>query len=109
MHWESDDPQSGIQEFQWCIGTSPESCDVIPLASSRVERRATATGLSLPSATHVYVTVVAHNQAGLRTVGVSESFVGMYDDLFGMGDGGGCGVEEERGRGWGREEKAFLG
>ncbi|KAK7496758.1 hypothetical protein BaRGS_00011967, partial [Batillaria attramentaria] len=68
------DPQTGIQEFWWCVGTAPEGCDVIPVTQTYLSRGTVKAGLTLPLATPLYVTVRARNPAGLDTVSVSDSF-----------------------------------
>ncbi|KAK7496776.1 hypothetical protein BaRGS_00011985 [Batillaria attramentaria] len=68
------DPQTGIQEYWWCVGTTPETCDVIPVTQTFQSRATVKAGLTLPVATPLYVTVRARNPAGLDTVSVSDSF-----------------------------------
>ncbi|KAK7496778.1 hypothetical protein BaRGS_00011987, partial [Batillaria attramentaria] len=69
------DPQTGIQEFWLCVGTTPEGCDVIPVTQTLLSRATVRAGLSLPVATPLYVTVRARNPAGLDTISVSDSFI----------------------------------
>ncbi|KAK7101794.1 hypothetical protein V1264_020121 [Littorina saxatilis] len=69
------DPQTGIQEYWWCVGTSPGSCDVIPSTHTMQSRATQRTVMSLPEATPLYVSVRARNPAGLDEVSVSESVV----------------------------------
>ncbi|KAK7483107.1 hypothetical protein BaRGS_00025675, partial [Batillaria attramentaria] len=68
------DPQTGIQEFWWCVGTTSEGCDVIPVTQTLLSRATVRAGLTLPTATPLYVTVRARNPAGLDAVHVSDSF-----------------------------------
>ena len=78
-HWVGfHDPQSTLREFRWCVGSSRGVCDVTTMSTSLLERRVTATGLTLPVATPLYVTVVAENGAGLKTQAESDSFMGMW-------------------------------
>lgn len=72
------DPQTGLREFWRCVGLTPGSCDVISPVNTMLSREAHWAGLSLPVATPLYVTVRARNPAGLDTVSVSGSFVGMF-------------------------------
>ncbi|KAK7473968.1 hypothetical protein BaRGS_00034797 [Batillaria attramentaria] len=69
------DPQTGIQDFSWCVGLAPERCDVIPLTQTLLSRASVKAGTTLPTATPLFVTVRAQNPLGMTTVGVSDSFV----------------------------------
>ena len=75
------DAQTGIADFWWCVGKTPEACDVIPITHTMLSRGALASGLALPVATPLYVTVRAQNPGGLQTLSVSESFQGLFLNL----------------------------
>ena len=76
-----NDAQTGIADFWWCVGKTPEACDVIPITHTMLSRGALASGLALPVATPLYVTVRARNPGGLQTLSVSESFQGVFLNL----------------------------
>ncbi|KAK7493739.1 hypothetical protein BaRGS_00015068, partial [Batillaria attramentaria] len=69
------DPQTGIAEFRWCVGTTPGGCDVAPTVHTLLSRASVRSGLALPVATSLYVTVHAKNPVGLVTTGVSDTFL----------------------------------
>ncbi|KAK7460765.1 hypothetical protein BaRGS_00038812, partial [Batillaria attramentaria] len=68
------DPQTDIQDFSWCVGRAPEKCDVIPFTQTMLSRATLSTGVTLPTATPLYVTVRAKNPLGMTAVGTSDSF-----------------------------------
>ena len=89
MQWAGfTDPQTGIQEFWWCVGLAPGRCDVTNQTRTMLSRATHRAGLNLPLATPLYVTVRARNPAGLDTVSVSDSFTGKpalcSSHLFGL-------------------------
>ncbi|KAK7493733.1 hypothetical protein BaRGS_00015062 [Batillaria attramentaria] len=69
------DPQTGIQDFSWCVGTSSGGCDVISLTQTLLSRATVKSGVALPNSTPLYATVHARNPAGLSTVSASDIFV----------------------------------
>ena len=77
--WSSSDPESGIAEVQYAIGTSasdPGSGYVVGWKSAGTATEATETGLSLQSGQTYYWYVKAKNAAGLWSeVGVSDGFL----------------------------------
>jgi hypothetical protein len=70
--WTSDDPESGIREFQYAIGRTPGATDVRPFTST-TQSSVVATGLNLDAGATYYFAVKATNNAGLTSeVGVSD-------------------------------------
>jgi hypothetical protein len=68
------DVHSGIQEYQWCIGTAAgPRCDVLNMTSVGRATRAISTRVSLPEdGTPLFVTVEAVNGAGLTVQASSD-------------------------------------
>ena len=63
--WTSSDPESGIVEYQYCIGTSPGAQDVVSWKSVGTTTEITHTGLNLITGPTFYFTVKAKNGVGL--------------------------------------------
>ncbi|XP_067670383.1 uncharacterized protein [Haliotis asinina] len=70
-----EDPESGINHFDWCVGTTVGKCDVLPSTSNLLSDSVLKTGLKLPSGHPLYVTVNATNHAGLVATSTSDSFI----------------------------------
>src|SRR5262249_45395276 len=68
--WVSQDPESGVREFQYAIGTTPGGTDVKSFDST-TQNSVVVTGLNLQSGTTYYFAVKAINNGGL----VSENGV----------------------------------
>ena len=66
--WISTDAQSGIAEYQYSIGTTPGSADVVVWTSVGTQTSATAVGLLLEPGIPYYFSVKAKNQAGLWSI-----------------------------------------
>jgi Leucine-rich repeat (LRR) protein len=83
--WTSSDPESGIAEYQYAIGTAAGETDVIGWTSVGTDTQVTKTGLNLTPGTTYYFSVKAKNGAGLWSdVGVSDGIrveTGGQDDL----------------------------
>jgi hypothetical protein len=70
--WIADDPESGIREFLYAIGTTPGGSDVKPFTSTK-QNSVVVTGLNLQSSAAYYFAVKAINVAGLVSeAGVSD-------------------------------------
>lgn len=67
------DPESGITEYQVCLGTKQYSCDVKEFQSFGKRLQANITGLDLNHTDSYHITVRAFNGAGLFVVSSSES------------------------------------
>lgn len=71
--WSSSDPQSGISEYQYAIGTSPNSTDVTNWTSVGTNTFVTRTGLNLTQGLTYYFSVKAKNGVGtLSPTGSSD-------------------------------------
>ena len=71
-----DDPESGIREYYWCVGTTPGACDFLPLAGT--DNTSFASGCEacdVVDKTTYYVTVVAYNWANLSVNATSNGFL----------------------------------
>ena len=70
--WTSEDPESGIREFQYAIGKTPGGTDVRPFTST-MQSSVLVTGLNLDAGAIYYFAVRAINTANLTSdVGVSD-------------------------------------
>ncbi len=75
------DPQSGIAEYQYAVGTTAGGTDVLGFTGAGLSNSATITGLSLLEGTTYYVSVRAKNNAGLfGSAGMSD---GITADMSG--------------------------
>jgi hypothetical protein len=63
--WTSTDPESGVVEYQYAIGTSAGATDLVSWTSAGSDTEITHTGLSLTPGTTYYISVKAKNGAGL--------------------------------------------
>ncbi|XP_046569942.1 uncharacterized protein LOC124278267 [Haliotis rubra] len=70
-----EDPETGINHFDWCVGTTAGICDVLPSTNNLLSDSVLKTGLKLPSGHPLYVTVNATNPAGLVATSTSDSFI----------------------------------
>jgi hypothetical protein len=78
--WTAEDPESGIREFQYAIGTTPGGTDVKPFVST-TQNSVVVTGLNLQSGTTYYFAVRAVNSLGLASdIGVSDGI--RYDSSY---------------------------
>lgn len=62
--WTSSDPQTGIVEYQYAIGTTSAGTDVIGWTSAGTQTEVTRAGLSLIQEQNYYISVKAKNAAG---------------------------------------------
>jgi len=62
--WACEDPESGIVEAQFCVGTTPGGSDVLPWGPAAVDH-AIATGLDLQAGVGYYLSAKLRNGAGL--------------------------------------------
>jgi hypothetical protein len=70
--WSSQDPESGIREYQYAIGRGPGATDVVPFTRT-TQNSAVVSNLSLDAGSTYYFAVRAVNNAGLVSeVGVSD-------------------------------------
>ncbi|XP_062605213.1 uncharacterized protein LOC134267002 isoform X2 [Saccostrea cucullata] len=68
------DIQSGILQYDICIGTDKMNCSVIGWRNYRLEQSVLLLNLSLPINVDLFIMVNATNKAGLSTVQTSHSF-----------------------------------
>jgi lysophospholipase L1-like esterase len=74
--WTSSDPESGIVEYQYSIGTTPGGTNVVGWTSVGTNTSVTRTGLSLTYGQMYYISVKAKNGAGVWSdVGISDGIV----------------------------------
>ena len=81
--WVFRDPQSGIVEYLWAIGSNPYGEDIQELTSVGTATQATNSnllGLLEPNTTY-YVTVIAVNGAGLRANETSSGITYIISEL----------------------------
>ena len=69
---EFEDPESQLERYDWCVGTSQAQCDVLTLRS--VEKRSNGADITnrISSGTLLFATVYAINGVGLKARLVSE-------------------------------------
>lgn len=71
--WSSEDPESGIIEYQYALGTIPGGTDVLDWISALEKTEVEITGLSLLADKTYYLSVKARNRAGLWSeIGISD-------------------------------------
>lgn len=63
--WVSQDPDTGITEYQYAIGTLPGGADVVSWTLCGLETQVTKSGLNLASGRTYYFSVRAKNNVGL--------------------------------------------
>jgi len=73
--WQSSDPESGIAEYRYAIGTAPALRDVVDWTSVSTATEITRTGLSLLDGVTYYFSVKTRNGAG------KWSLVGQSDGI----------------------------
>ncbi|MCL4395558.1 MAG: hypothetical protein M1482_12285, partial [Chloroflexi bacterium] len=62
--WTSSDPQSGVADYSYCIGTSPGADDAVPWTDAGLATQTTKSGLSLQNGVTYYFSVKAMNGGG---------------------------------------------
>jgi len=73
--WSSSDPQTGIVEYQYAIGTTAGGTEVANWTSTSTQTEVTHTGLSLTQGQTYYISVKARNTVG------SWSEIGSSDGI----------------------------
>jgi len=63
--WAATDPESGIANYDYFVGTSPSTADVVPLTSAGTATQVWVTGLSLVPGKTYYFRVRARNGSGI--------------------------------------------
>ena len=69
-----NDRQSGIDHYEWCLGTTPGACQLLSFENIMLSNRLTRTGMDLPISTALYVTIRAFNKIGLSVERTSAKF-----------------------------------
>jgi hypothetical protein len=69
-----EDPQSGIDHYEYCLGTKPLLCDALSFQPCLLESSIIKTGLNLTHGNSYYASVKAFNRVGLSVTTVSDSF-----------------------------------
>jgi len=74
--WTSSaDPESGVKEYQYAIGTAKGATDLVSWSSNGLNLDVTRTGLSLTEGQTYYITVKAINGVNLSNVGYSDGII----------------------------------
>jgi hypothetical protein len=82
--WTAMDPESGVREFQYAIGTTPGGTEVKPFTTT-TQNSIVVTGLNLAPGTTYYFSVKATNRVGLTSdAGISDGirFDASYQPQF---------------------------
>jgi len=61
--WSAADPETGVAEYQVCVGTAPDNCHLIAWTAMGLTTTQTWTGLNLANGATYYVNVQARNTA----------------------------------------------
>ncbi|GAG88620.1 unnamed protein product, partial [marine sediment metagenome] len=88
--WSSNSVGSGISEYMYAIGTSPEATNIVDW-SSTTQTSVTKSGLSLNVGTIYYFSVQAKNDKGWSEVGVSDGIEIIISGSSGSGGSSGGG------------------
>ena len=73
--WSSDDPESGIREYQYAIGTTSGGANVVPF-TTKTSNFTVASGLTLTAGSTYYFSVRAVNNEGFVSApGVSDGIL----------------------------------
>lgn len=70
--FSSGDPESGIQRYEYSVGTAAGLNDVLPWTDSGLVRDVTITCLNLSHGVFYYINIRATNRAGLTSTGTSN-------------------------------------
>ncbi|MCL5103324.1 MAG: PQQ-binding-like beta-propeller repeat protein [Armatimonadetes bacterium] len=62
--WHSEDPESGIAEYVYCIGTSPGAVDMVGWTNAGTSEDVTVTGLNIEPMLTYYFAVKSRSKAG---------------------------------------------
>ena len=74
VSWDIFDPESGVREYLWSVGTVPGGEQLQSYTSTGAERQGVSERLSLSHGDVVYISVVAWNYAGLERVVYSRGY-----------------------------------
>jgi len=62
--WHSEDPESGVVEYSYCVGTSPGATDVVAWTNAGTKEDVTVTGLTIDPVLRYYFSVKAKSGSG---------------------------------------------
>lgn len=95
--WHSEDPESGIVEYTYCIGTSPGATDLVGWTSVGANKEVNVTGLELDPVLRYYFSVKARSGSGAWSATGASDGIGytsgaaiwgrFHNDALGMGRG----------------------
>ncbi len=75
-NWSSEDPNSGILYYEYCIGTSPSTCDLVPFTNVGLSTEITRNDLTLSNGLTYYFRVRATNLDNYTSeIGVSDGII----------------------------------
>lgn len=75
-NWSSEDPNSGILYYEYCIGTSPSACDLVPFTNVGPSTEITRNDLTLSNGLTYYFRVSATNLDNYTSnIGVSDGII----------------------------------
>ena len=95
-NWDIQDPESGIREYQWAIGTTPRGEQLQRYTSTGNTAQGVSGELELRHGEGVYISVVAWNNAGLERVVYSRGYtVDLTPPVIVNGSGVLDGLEED--------------
>lgn len=77
--WSSSDPESGIIEYKYAIGTTQGGTDVVGWTSAGTSTELTETNLTLTADQTYYFSVEAINGVGLSNIGYSDGITVIVD------------------------------
>ena len=93
--WSATDPESGISGYEYSVGTTAQSGDIVPLTNAGLATQVWVTGLQLTPGQSYYLNVRATNGAGVKSYYnyataircQSALSLGLISDILGMADG----------------------
>ena len=75
-HWFGfHDPHSGLHHFEWCVGTTVGDCDVIEYETIHKSTIVSKAGVSLPTGTPLFMTVMMFNNVNMNSTRTSNAFI----------------------------------
>ena len=75
-HWENiTDPESGIMQSEYCLGTKPQGCQIKPMTSTGTNKSFTCPECSAREGEKVFVIVRVTNGAGLSKTVTSDGML----------------------------------
>ena len=83
--WSAADPQSGVTEYDYAIGSTPGGTDIRPRTTTGMQTFAYSTGLNLTVGQSYYFTIWAQNGAGLSSSASAFTTISLSNGLDGSG------------------------